>query len=147
MEADQEEPTQASSTLLGKASDATSSMKRARFRKKHFDHLFAEKATDFVTSTEDTYTFEFLQHLLDFEDFSVELGSLVGSIPLKGVLDGQPLQIMASHQQPRDSNKLWSFDIWHEMLVEDAVQYDTAQCQSTWMTQRWSQQFAENSND
>jgi Protein of unknown function (DUF1769) len=150
MEVPQEEPREHAQTLMGHASTATSTMQRARHRKKLFDKLYStageghhhhghrEKAptTTLETDPSKVYTFEFLQHLLSFDDFSIELGSIVGSIPLQNVLHGQPLQIMASHHRPvplsdvRASgalqNRFWCFDIWHEMLMADAHAYEAA---------------------
>ncbi|GAX20149.1 hypothetical protein FisN_17Lh100 [Fistulifera solaris] len=122
IDAPQSEPEEESKTLLGKTSNATSSMQRARFRKKAFDKLFSQNSPTPVTDCSKIYTFEFLQHLINFDEFSVELGSVLGAIRLQELLDGQPLQIMATHFERR----LWSFDIWHEMLVEDARRSDQA---------------------
>lgn len=116
----QVEPTEASQSLLGHASSNPSSMHRARARKKGFDKLFVQKSNEPRTDPGKIYTFEFLQHLFNFQEFSIELGSMLGSVDLKDLLDGQPLQIMASHGEHR----LWSFDIWHENLWEDAEKYE-----------------------
>jgi Protein of unknown function (DUF1769) len=135
MEIPQAEPLDDASTLLGHASAATSSMQRARHRKKHFDKLYAQQSQTPQTDTSKVYTFEFLQHLLSFDDFSIELGSMVGSVPLKNILNGQPMQIMASYKNPVPiappgeaqsalQNRLWCFDIWHEMLISDAVAFE-----------------------
>lgn len=120
IDAPQCEPAETSRTLLGKASTSASSMQRARYRKKAFDKLFSQNSPTPTTDLSKVYTFEFLQHLINFDDFSVELGSVLGAIRLKELLDGQPLQIMASHFE----QKLWSFDIWHEMLFDDARRSD-----------------------
>jgi Protein of unknown function (DUF1769) len=139
IEASQEEPKDRASTLLGHASSASSSLQRARYRKKHFDKMYSDNTTpSLMTDPRKVYTFEFLQHLLSFDDFSIELGSLVGSVPLPNILNGQPLQIMASHKHPipksassdemvLPQNRLWSFDIWHEKLVADALRWDNDQ--------------------
>jgi hypothetical protein len=139
IEASQEEPKDNASTLLGHASSASSSLQRARYRKKHFDKMYSDNTTPgLMTDPQKVYTFEFLQHLLSFDDFSIELGSLVGSVPLPNILNGQPLQIMASHKHPIPNaassddmtlpqNRLWSFDIWHEQLVADALRWDSDQ--------------------
>ena len=119
----QEEPTNHENTIMGEASGATSTLQRARYRKKNFDKLFTQKSPVPMTDTTKVYTFEFLQHLFNFNDFSVELGSMFGSIKLKDVLDGQPLQIMAMCGDQR----LWSFDVWHEVLVDDARKHDKQQ--------------------
>lgn len=114
------EPTVASEALLGVASDATATMQRARYRKKCFDKLYMENSRTPMVDTSKVYTFEFLQHLFNFQEFSVELGSMIGSVQLKESLDGQPLQFMATH----GANRLWSFDIWHESIVDDAKVFD-----------------------
>ena len=116
----QQEPTQAKHTLLGEASDSTSTLQRARYRKKHFDKLFTQKSPFPVTDPNKVYTFEFLQHLFNFNDFSIELGSMLGAIKLKETLDGQPLQIMAMLGEQR----IWSFDVWHEVLIEESRKHD-----------------------
>lgn len=111
-----EEPLQGGRTLLGHSCQAPTSLQRARTRKKAFDKLFVNKSLEPKTDTSKIYTFEFLQHLFNFQEFSIELGSMLGSVELKDVLDGQPLQIMATHGDQR----IWSFDIWHESLWESA---------------------------
>lgn len=114
-----EEPTEAHRTLFGESYSAPTSLQRAKMRKKAFDKLFVAQARHPMTDPSKVYTFEFLQHLFNFQDFSIELGSMLGSVQLKDVLDGQPLQIMAAHgEQP-----LWSFDIWHECLWEEALRH------------------------
>ena len=74
------------------------------------------------------YSFEFLQHLIDFDDLSVDLGSIAGKMFLKELLDGQPLKFMAAQRKDvagDDGNKgrgldyLWFFDVFHETLYED----------------------------
>jgi len=113
-----EEPKDASATLLGKASTAASSMQRARYRKKAFDKLYVQKSAFPTADTSQTYTFEFLQHLFNFQEFSIELGSMLGSVDMKDMLYGQPMQLMAS--STCEKNPLWSFDLWHESLYADA---------------------------
>jgi hypothetical protein len=178
MEIPQEEPRIDQNTLIGHASTASSSMQRARYRKKHFDKMYSEaqhhnqhshnhhhhrsnsnmskssndeSSSVLYTDMNKVYTFEFLQHLLSFDDFTIELGSIVGSVPLQSVLNGQPLQIMSSYQRPVPlqqqqstgtesgsdnnnnnasvsssmlQNRFWCFDIWHEMLYADAKLYN-----------------------
>lgn len=121
MEEMQHEPVNDSHTLLGQASSNPSSLSRARFRKKNFDKLFVTQSPTPITSTQKIYTFEFLQHLLNFHDFTIELGSIMGHVSLQETLDGQPLQIMARY---RDDKCIWAFDLWHECLVEDSRKYD-----------------------
>mmetsp|Transcript_17427 Transcript_17427/g.25165 ORF Transcript_17427/g.25165 Transcript_17427/m.25165 type:complete len:614 (-) Transcript_17427:63-1904(-) len=121
MEAKQEEPTKVSETLLGQVSDAPTSLARARFRKKAFDKLFTQRSSTPVLSPSNVYSFEFLQHLVNFQEYSIELGSMLGSVPLQESLDGQPIQIMATHKAV---DPLWSFDIWHESIIGDAIKHD-----------------------
>lgn len=111
----QEEPAKKEQTLMGMATQAPSSLQRARARKKAFDKLYAHSSTDLKTDPSKVYTFEFLQHLFNFKEFSVELGSMLGSVPLAPMLDGQALPIMATHSD--SDRRLWSFDVWHESLV------------------------------
>jgi len=116
-----EEPVDGNRTLLGESSLGTkcTSIQRAKARKKKFDKLYVAKAQDPKTDVSKTYTFEFLQHLLNFQEFSIELGSMLGSVQLEQLLDGQPLQVMASYGE----QSLWSFDVWHECLWEKARQH------------------------
>lgn len=114
-----EEPVEADRTLFGESYAAPTSLLRAKMRKKVFDKLFVQRSQNPMTDPSKVYTFEFLQHLFNFQDFSIELGSMLGSVHLKDVLDGQPLQIMAAHGE----QSLWSFDIWHECLWEEAVKH------------------------
>ena len=119
MEMAQEEPKTNENTLLGEASPALSSLQRARLRKKSFDKLYAHRAIEPKTDPSKVYTFEFLQHLFNFQDFSIELGSMLGSVPLAPILDGQALPIMACHASY--DRRLWSFDVWHESLVSSKL--------------------------
>lgn len=120
IEAAQQEPTEKERTLLHEASNCASSLQRARARKKAFDKLFVHNSKEPRTDPSKIYTFEFLQHLFNFQDFSIELGNMLGHVELEDVLDGQPLQIMASHGE----HCLWSFDVWHESLWESAQRHD-----------------------
>jgi hypothetical protein len=114
-----QEPSDERCTLLGSTS-GTTSMQRARYRKKHWDKKFQDKLC-VPADTSTTYVFEFLQHLFDFHHLQLDLGSL-GRVGLQGILNGQPLNILALHE----SNPLWSFDLWHENLYEDALTHDNA---------------------
>jgi Protein of unknown function (DUF1769) len=114
------EPVDAEHTLMQSSSSSASTIIRARHRKKSFDRIFSDNIKSFVTNLEKVYTFEFLQHLINFEDLSVTLGSVFGSISLDEILDGQPIQILARHQ----NENLWSFDVWHELLYTDSLRYD-----------------------
>lgn len=117
-----EEPTEAQHTILGQASPALTSLARAKFRKKALDRGFLHEASHPQLSPQHEYTMEFLQHLFSFQTFEMELGSFVGNFQLKDLLNGQPLQLMALEKST--NTKLWSFDIWHECLVEDSMKYD-----------------------
>jgi len=116
------EPIHDHHTLLGKASKHHSSLQRARWRKRNFDKLYVSESPTPVTLPQKVYTFEFLQHLLNMHNFTVELGSMLGYVELQEILNGQPLQIMAKHG-PSDK-VIWSFDLWHECLVEDSKKFD-----------------------
>ena len=117
------EPSEANRNILGTNFKGETSLQRAKMRKKTFDKLYVQKAADPKTNTTKIYTFEFLQHLFNFQEFSIELGNMLGSLNLEDMLNGQPLQIMAAHgDQP-----LWSFDVWHECLWEQAKFHDDQQ--------------------
>ena len=117
-----EEPSDTKFTLLGERSVHSSSLQRARARKKTFDKQYANKTLDLQTDPLKTYTFEFLQHLFNPQEFYVDLGSMLGSIHLEDILDGQPLPIMSARGD--GDVPLWSFDVWHECLWERAKHYD-----------------------
>lgn len=122
-----EEPRQAKDSLVREVFQGNSSLQRARGRKKAFDKLYAAKSKTPLTQVssggkETYYTFEFLQHLVNFQDFSVELGSMLGSLPIAPIFAGHPLPIMAMIKE--GEQKIWSFDVWHESLVEGAKKYD-----------------------
>jgi len=80
------------------------------------------------------YCFEFFQHLILFDKFSLDFPKPVGQHSLKKMLNGQPLRMLAVHQEEKGSKveknkaeemtRLWSFDIWHESLYEDAINND-----------------------
>ena len=92
-------------------------MERARARKRHFDQMFVAKSKQLLTDPSKTYTMNFLQHMLDYQKFALDLGSF--HMNVKDILDGQPLQLMAIH----GDHKLWSFEIWNEILLENAKKY------------------------
>eukprot|EP00814_Leptocylindrus_danicus_P010403 CAMPEP_0116034130 /NCGR_PEP_ID=MMETSP0321-20121206/19416_1 /TAXON_ID=163516 /ORGANISM="Leptocylindrus danicus var. danicus, Strain B650" /LENGTH=430 /DNA_ID=CAMNT_0003510367 /DNA_START=332 /DNA_END=1625 /DNA_ORIENTATION=+ len=96
---------------------------RLKERKKVFNELFAKrlkhKTKGPTFSTKKEYRFEFFQHLLLFDDFSLKLPFF--NPKLAGTLNGQPLQFMAGHQKDPSEHIfkwLWSFEIWHESLLE-----------------------------
>ena len=91
---------------------------RIKARKKAFDRNFARKDMEPKFDPSKEYTFEFFQHLIHFDDFSVDLG-VAGRHKLGGLLNGQPLKCMAARYHTDDVDQLdflWAFDIWHECL-------------------------------
>lgn len=126
MEPMQSEPTEDEECVLGRAMNGSTSLARARGRKKAMDRLFVERARHPLLDPSRTYTMEFLQHLFKFEEFTMELGNLLGAVDLKEIVDGQPFQIMALTRDNATGGeqKLWSFDLWHEGLMESALRYD-----------------------
>ena len=94
---------------------------RIKARKKAFDRNFARKDMEPKFDPSKEYTFEFFQHLIHFDDFSVDLG-VAGRHKLGGVLNSQPLKCMAARYHTDDVDQLdflWAFDIWHESLCAD----------------------------
>eukprot|EP00580_Thalassiosira_gravida_P018657 CAMPEP_0201667478 /NCGR_PEP_ID=MMETSP0494-20130426/15175_1 /ASSEMBLY_ACC=CAM_ASM_000839 /TAXON_ID=420259 /ORGANISM="Thalassiosira gravida, Strain GMp14c1" /LENGTH=619 /DNA_ID=CAMNT_0048147471 /DNA_START=62 /DNA_END=1921 /DNA_ORIENTATION=- len=76
------------------------------------------------------YTFEFLQHLIDYNDLSLDLGKVLGKVRVGGALRGQPIRYVAGVKQRNrkataelcsmnmyDMDCIWSFDLWHKSLV------------------------------
>jgi hypothetical protein len=111
------EPTTPERSLTGKAYKITSNLERAQARKRHFDQMYIAKRQEPRSDPSKTYTMEFLQHLFDYQKFSIDLGSFHANT--KDILDGQPLQLMAKH----GDKHLWSFEIWNEALLEDAKKH------------------------
>lgn len=78
------------------------------------------------------YTFEFLQHLVDYNELSLDLGMALGKMRIGGAMRGQPIRLLAGLRSENnfkkngnqtncplkleDLNCLWSFDLWHESL-------------------------------
>jgi len=77
------------------------------------------------------YTFEFLHHLVDYNDLSLDLGRVIGKVGLGGALRGQPARFVSVVKQRRNANPspdesqwklenldfIWSFDLWHKSLL------------------------------
>lgn len=75
------------------------------------------------------YTFEFLQHLVDYNDLSLDLGKVLGKVRLGGALRGQPIRFISAtvktssrsstdeQVKMQDLECLWSFDLWHRSLL------------------------------
>ncbi|KAL7486831.1 hypothetical protein ACHAW6_012433 [Cyclotella cf. meneghiniana] len=107
-----------------------------QIRKKAFDAVYDARIATSSSSQSSSpcfdpnavYTFEFLQHLIDYNDFSLDFGSIVGKMKLGGALKGQPCRFVAGvvpreaggvgerNLTLRDLDCLWSFDLWHESL-------------------------------
>mmetsp|Transcript_11455 Transcript_11455/g.26893 ORF Transcript_11455/g.26893 Transcript_11455/m.26893 type:complete len:901 (+) Transcript_11455:175-2877(+) len=128
LEGVKEESTEPHRSLLGLSLKGERSLQRAKIRKKAFDKLYVQKSSEPKTDPSKIYTFEFLQHMLNFQDFTIELGSVMGSLELKEMLDGQPLQVMSEHEPSQTC--LWSFDVWNECLWESAKEHDVTSLSS-----------------
>lgn len=123
-----EEPTEASTSILGQDNRVDDPLERARARRKLMDQWALAQSEYPRSETDKIYTFEFLQHLFDYQNFTIELGSSF-HVKAKDILNGQPLQIMAEHHREGQeesmlvNNKLWSFQIWNECLWNDAMEH------------------------
>jgi len=131
-----EEPAEVSRKLIRTKTTSSSSVGRAKARKKAFDRLCASGDKSRTFQTDKLYTFEFLQHLLDFQTFEMGLGSILGKHRIDKMLNGMCLNMMAAHQRspakgevPKPNqmminncilDDLWSFDLWHANLLEKA---------------------------
>ncbi len=112
----------------------TTSMNSVQYRKSAFDAIYDAH----ISSTADAspcfdqdaeYTFEFLQHLIDYNDLSLDCGKVIGKIKLGGALRGQPVRLVSvvkrgiKNSLPGDSinmdkfDCLWSFDLWQKSLL------------------------------
>jgi hypothetical protein len=113
------EPTDPKESLTGKAYPIENALERARARKRHFDQLFIAKRQELRTDPGKTYTMEFLQHLFDYQKYTIDLGSFQPNI--QDLLNGQPLQLMSA--STAQDQALWSFEIWNECLLKDAKKH------------------------
>jgi hypothetical protein len=118
-----------SNTKEGKVTNPVQHRKKA-FEAVYDDHIDPSTSVDspcFDPNKE--YTFEFLQHLIDYNDLSLNFGSLIGKIRLGGALRGQPVRVITGALRKNSKQKtgnsplgmndldcLWSFDLWHESL-------------------------------
>ena len=125
-----QEPSEAKYCLSPEyVSTSTSSTTRARHRKRWFDKALQEddnnnnNKMDLQTQPDTYYTFEFLQHLLNLEDLTIEMGNAIASstIPLQDILNGQGLPFMA--RQEKTNAMLWAFELFHEKVYEDYVEH------------------------
>lgn len=127
------EPRIASESLLGRDNPIGNSLERARNRKKQLDQWFLAQTDSPRAVVDKVYTFEFLQHLFDYQNFHIDIGNSMHA-KVKDLLNGQPLQLMAEYfreGQPIDpANKLWAFEIWNYCLWDDAV----ASVKNPWAT-------------
>jgi hypothetical protein len=123
-----------------KSEAESSASGRAKARKKYFDKQFSQGPDDDSCHTFQPgkiYTFEFLQHLVNFDTYTLDVGT---SLNLNETLNGQPLKFMgasldrstadggsktsgANNKPIAKLSNLWSFDIWHEGLLQDANAY------------------------
>jgi len=72
-----------------------------------------ERTAKYVYKKNYVYTFEFNQNSLDVQNYSLSAGLF--KLPLCKLLDGQPIQLLG---KTRDGHYLWSFQIWHETLLQ-----------------------------
>jgi Protein of unknown function (DUF1769) len=72
------------------------------------------RAQEYTFDTETIYTFDFYQSLLNAATYSLELG--VANIGMAPILNGQPIQCLC---KTTDGRYLWSFQLWHESLLQD----------------------------
>lgn len=92
-------------------------------RKKAFDKLCIANDTSLTFQIDKIYTFEFLQHLIDFSKFEVSLGNIIGNHKLGKMINGQPMNVMSAYQYRDETTNqikqesLWSFDLWHESIL------------------------------
>lgn len=112
--------------------DADSVATRRKRRKKAFDKLHASRSDTPAFDPNVEYTFEFFQHMILFDEFALNFPRPIGRHPLRGMLRGQPLKFMAARQTKETARGrkaeerlrwLWSFDLWHESLYEDATSF------------------------
>lgn len=103
--------------------NGNNSVQNQKLRKKIFNSIYAnahsptskyDDAKDVSFSTEHEYTFEFYQHMIDFDDFHIQLP--FKKYPLSSVLNHQPLNVMAGFYSGEDLRYLWNFEIWHEII-------------------------------
>jgi len=71
------------------------------------------KCEGYAFDTETVFTFEFYQNLFDAQTYSLDLG--FAKIGCSNVLNGQPIQWLG---KMKDGRYLWSFQIWHEKLLD-----------------------------
>ena len=112
----------------GDESDANYAQYRKRIFNNIYDDYVQSKSSESPHFDDSEYTFEFLQHLVDYNDLSLDLGRAMGKIKLGAGLRGQPVRITAisnaKDEQGRlpqavisEKTSLWAFDLWHASNV------------------------------
>ena len=74
-------------------------------------------AKEYVYNTNDVYTFDYFQSVLLFDSYCLDIG--IVKLKLDRHVDGQPLGIMAKHQ---DGRYVYNFEIFHECLLPKTEQ-------------------------
>ena len=95
------------------------------YRKKIADGHNSNKNETFFNVNKE-YTFEFLQHLVHYPTFSINIPKTSKSYCLSKLLNGQPLKIMAgfyNDEKTKDVN-LWDFELWNEAVYDDAHKFE-----------------------
>lgn len=115
--------------ILKKRSHYDKSINYDQYRKRSFNAIYDDYMESSGPSSssyfdDSEYTFEFLQHLVDYNELSLDLGRAMGKMKLGAGLSGQPVRI-AALSNPKDAQRglvgslltaetcLWSFDLWH----------------------------------
>ncbi len=115
--------------ILKKRSHYDKSINYDQYRKRSFNAIYDDymessgsNSSSYFDDSE--YTFEFLQHLVDYNELSLDLGRAMGKMKLGAGLSGQPVRV-AALSNPKDAQRglvgslltaetcLWSFDLWH----------------------------------
>lgn len=111
----------------------TASSNSVQYRKIAFDAVYDAHASSTADASpcfdqDAEYTFEFLQHLIDYNDLSLDCGKVIGKIKLGGALRGQPVRFVSVVKRGKKNLSpggsltmdkfgcLWSFDLWHSSL-------------------------------
>ncbi len=115
-----------------------------QYRKRSFDAVYDDRMQSLKRDPNQTgsscpcfdpdaeYTFEFLQHLVDYNELSLDMGMAFGKMKLGAALRGQPIRFIAALRSDtkgkgsgglssstlalKDLKCLWSFDLWHESI-------------------------------
>lgn len=77
-----------------------------------------QRASKYTFDTETVYTFDFYQSLLDVKTYSLDLG--LANIGMSSILNGQPIQSLC---KTTGGKYLWSFQFWHESLLQVSNNY------------------------